>query len=197
MASNAAGSYASAVPAGRGDSIVQTLSRTLSRRPEDLDDRYDEKDDAPISKAEDWRLMSSVREFHANDKAEGRRLGVTWNDLTIKGVSSGTAMHDNFLSQFNIPQHIKSGRGKGGLSTIVNSSSGNVRPGEMLLVLGRPGAGCTSLLKILSNRKKGYVRNVRPKTEPKLTHLGMPRSRATCGMERWTSEKLSNTAGRS
>lgn len=127
MASNAAGSYASAIPTGRGDNIVQTLSRTLSRRPEDQDERYDEKDDKPISKAEDWRLMGSVRDIHANDKAEGRRLGVTWTDLTIKGNSSGNAVHDNFLSQFNIPQQIKGARSKSGLQTIVNSSSGCVR----------------------------------------------------------------------
>lgn len=93
MASTGAGSYASAIPQGRGDSIVQTLSRTLSRQPADQEERYDEKNQTQISKAEDWRLMSSVREFHANDKAEGRRLGVTWNNLTIKGVSSGTAMY--------------------------------------------------------------------------------------------------------
>lgn len=157
MASNGAGSYAVSIPSGRGDSIVQTLSRTLSRQPEDQDPRYDEKEDRPISKAEDWRLMSSVREYRQNDKAEGRRLGITWRNVTIKGVSSGTAIHDNFMSQFNLPQQIKSGRGKIGLKTIVNSSSGSVLPGEMLLVLGRPGAGCTSLLKILSNRKKGFV----------------------------------------
>jgi ATP-binding cassette subfamily G (WHITE) protein 2 (SNQ2) len=32
-----------------------------------------------------------------------------------------------------------------------------VKPGEMLLVLGRPGAGCTTLLKMLSNRRAGYA----------------------------------------
>lgn len=156
MASNAASSYAPTIPAGHGDHIVRTLSRTFSRGTvHDQGHRYDEKDDKPVSKAEDWHLMPAVKEFHENDKAQGRRLGVTWNNLTIKGASSGAAIHDNFLSQFNIPEQIKSGRAKNELQTIVNSSSGSVRPGEMLLVLGRPGAGCTSLLKILSNRKKG------------------------------------------
>lgn len=30
-------------------------------------------------------------------------------------------------------------------------------PGEMLLVLGRPGGGCTSLLKVLANRRAGFT----------------------------------------
>jgi ABC-type multidrug transport system fused ATPase/permease subunit len=198
MASNGAGSYASAIPSGRGDSIVQTLSRTLSRRPEDQESGYDEEEDTPISKAENWRLMGAVREFHANDKGEGRRLGVTWNNLTIKGVRSGTAIHDNFLSQFNIPQQIKGGRAKAGTATIVNSSSGSVRPGQMLLVLGRPGAGCTSLLKVLGNRKKGYIQ-IQPcgfKAYP-LTGTGTQRLQATCTTAIWISRRPSSIVGRS
>jgi ABC-type multidrug transport system ATPase subunit len=31
-----------------------------------------------------------------------------------------------------------------------------VKPGEMLLVLARPGGGSTSLLRILSNHRAGY-----------------------------------------
>lgn len=140
--------------------------------------------------------MKTVREMHGNDKAEGRRLGLTWNNLTIKGVSSGAVMHDNFFSQYNIPQQIKSGRSKGSLKTIVNSSSGSVRPGEMLLVLGRPGAGCTSLLKILSNRKKGSVVFYRIHVNSELTMSDMLRSRAMYGMVQWINKKRSNIAAR-
>lgn len=42
------------------------------------------------------------------------------------------------------------------MRSILSDSHGCVRPGEMLLVLGRPGSGCTTLLKLLSNRRKGY-----------------------------------------
>ena len=34
--------------------------------------------------------------------------------------------------------------------------TGQVKPGEMLLVLGRPGAGCTSLLRVLSNHRESF-----------------------------------------
>ncbi|KAG7153225.1 ABC multidrug transporter atrB like protein [Verticillium longisporum] len=40
--------------------------------------------------------------------------------------------------------------------TILHQVSGQVRPGEMLLVLGRPGSGCTSLLKVISNSREEF-----------------------------------------
>lgn len=33
---------------------------------------------------------------------------------------------------------------------------GCVRPGEMLLVLGRPGSGCSTFLKVIGNQRNGY-----------------------------------------
>lgn len=39
---------------------------------------------------------------------------------------------------------------------ILSGFEGVVRPGEMLLVLGRPGSGCTSLLKVLANQRTSF-----------------------------------------
>lgn len=75
----------------------------------------------------------------------------------MRGVASGGVINENYLSQFNIPQKIKEGRGKKELKTILDDTHGCVKPGEMLLALGRPGAGCTTLLKMLSNRRNGYA----------------------------------------
>lgn len=47
---------------------------------------------------------------------------------------------------------------KGSKKTILRDQTGFVRDGEMLLVLGRPGAGCTSLLKVLSNIRGAFTR---------------------------------------
>jgi ABC-type multidrug transport system ATPase subunit len=85
-------------------------------------------------------------------------LGVTWTNLSVKGVGADAALNENVISQFNIPQKIKEGRRKSPLKTIIDNSNGCVKPGEMLLVLGRPGAGCTSLLKMLANRRLGYAK---------------------------------------
>ncbi|KAG6877004.1 hypothetical protein C0993_011112 [Termitomyces sp. T159_Od127] len=42
------------------------------------------------------------------------------------------------------------------LRNIVEGFEGVVRPGEMLLVLGRPGSGCSTFLKVLANHRGEY-----------------------------------------
>lgn len=110
-------------------------------------------------KADGWSLMPQVKQQHDREVASGfkrRELGVTWQDLTVQVVSAEAAVNENFLSQFNIPKHIQENRRKPPLRKILQNSHGCVRPGEMLLVLGRPGSGCTTLLKMLSNHQRGY-----------------------------------------
>lgn len=41
--------------------------------------------------------------------------------------------------------------------TIIHSSDGLVKPGEMCLVLGCPGAGCTTFLKAIANEREDYA----------------------------------------
>jgi len=40
---------------------------------------------------------------------------------------------------------------------ILHSSSGVLKPGEMCLVLGCPGAGCTTFLKTMANQREEYA----------------------------------------
>lgn len=109
-----------------------------------------------LENAETWPITRDVRQLDARIHAAGSRpgqLGVTWQDVTVKGVSNDAMFNDNVLSQL-IPFGKK--RGEIPDKTIIESSFGCVKPGEMLLVLGRPGAGCTSLLSILANHRLGY-----------------------------------------
>ncbi|KAK4140476.1 ABC-2 type transporter-domain-containing protein [Dichotomopilus funicola] len=85
-----------------------------------------------------------------------RRLGITWTDLTVTAVAADATIHDNFTSQYNFAQKARDSRAKPPLKTILDDSHGCVKPGEMLLVLGRPGSGCTTLLSVLANRRRGY-----------------------------------------
>ncbi|PYH97605.1 hypothetical protein BO71DRAFT_466441 [Aspergillus ellipticus CBS 707.79] len=124
-----------------------------------LDDDPPTRHDPNASRAENWALMSQVKMQNQRDMDSGlkrRELGVTWQNLSVEVVSADAAVNENFLSQFNIPQHIKEGRNKPPLRSILHNSHGCVKPGEMLLVLGRPGSGCTTLLKMLANRRLGY-----------------------------------------
>lgn len=106
-----------------------------------------------------WSLQPKVEQYQRRQEASGfrpRALGVTWQNLTVKAISSESAIHESVGSQFNIPRKIQESRRKAPLKTILDNSHGCVKPGEMLLVLGRPGSGCTTLLNLLANRRAGY-----------------------------------------
>lgn len=114
---------------------------------------------SPNRKGNDWSMMTKLQEENDRNLAAGfkkQELGVTWQNLSVQVTSSEAAVNETVLSQFNIPTKIKEGRRKLPLRTILNKSHGCVKPGEMLLVLGRPGSGCTTLLKMLANRRGGY-----------------------------------------
>jgi len=107
------------------------------------------------------------QERKANSEEEKtRHVGVVWRHLTVKGVGLGAALQptngDIFLG---LPRLIKrlltrgrngTGSGKPSIRTILDDFTGCVRPGEMLLVLGRPGSGCSTFLKALGNQRAGY-----------------------------------------
>lgn len=103
----------------------------------DEQDNIDTDTDSAKTRVEDWRLAADVKEMQGNDPAESRKLGVTWSNLNVKVVPSDALIQENFASQFNIPQKVKESRQKPELRKILDSSSGCVKPGEMLLVLGR------------------------------------------------------------
>ncbi|KAJ9110634.1 hypothetical protein QFC19_001463 [Naganishia cerealis] len=105
-------------------------------------------------------LKDEVEEMKRESDKAGypeKKLGVTWDGLTVKGKASGTVLHDTMLSLLNIPDKIKRSKNKFADKVILEDSFGCVMPGQMLLVLARPGGGATTLLRLLSNKREGFT----------------------------------------
>ncbi|KNC96342.1 uncharacterized protein SPPG_08243 [Spizellomyces punctatus DAOM BR117] len=106
-------------------------------------------------------LESSVRA--ASEQGIGRkRMGVVFKGLTVVGEGADASSISNVgdvivdglkalnpLSWFRKEQ-------KGTDFDILHELNGVVKDGEMLLVLGRPGSGCSSFLRVMANDTKTY-----------------------------------------
>jgi ABC-type ATPase with predicted acetyltransferase domain len=127
-----------------------------------------EKAAVPESISEDsqFDLESTLRGGKAADEEAGikpKHIGVIWEGLTVTGFGGVTnfvkIFPDAFISFFNVFETAMSvlGVGKKGHDVnILTDFRGVTKPGEMVLVLGRPGSGCTTFLKVIANQRFGY-----------------------------------------
>ena len=121
----------------------------------------------------EFDLGPFIREGHFDKRTEQgestKRVGVVFKDLTVKGVGSSS------VSAKTLPEAILGTFGpdlyrlicrfvpalnfdkKPPLKTLTNDFTGVARPGEMMLVLGRPGSGCTTFLKAIANKREEYA----------------------------------------
>ncbi|AEO59095.1 hypothetical protein MYCTH_2307069 [Thermothelomyces thermophilus ATCC 42464] len=93
-----------------------------------------------------------------------KHIGVYWDGLTVKGIGGQTnyvkTFPDAFIDFFDVitPVMRMLGLGKKGTeATLLNNFRGVCKPGEMVLVLGKPGSGCTTFLKTIANQRYGYT----------------------------------------
>jgi ATP-binding cassette, subfamily G (WHITE), member 2, SNQ2 len=111
-------------------------------------------------------LESTLRGYKATDEEYGirsKRIGVIWEGLTVTGQGGVTnfvrTFPDAFVSFFNVfetAKHVFGFGRKGRDCNILKDFRGVTQPGEMVLVLGRPGSGCTTFLKVIANQRFGY-----------------------------------------
>ncbi|RDW72004.1 putative ATP-binding multidrug cassette transport protein [Coleophoma crateriformis] len=122
---------------------------------------------------EGFALDSFLKDGHFEKRTSGRsakKVGVIYKNLTVEGVGAtstfvktlpsavlGTFGPDLYkiLSRF-ITFLPKPGR-PGEKRKLINDFSGVVRDGEMLLVLGRPGSGCSTFLKAITNKRESFA----------------------------------------
>ncbi|KAL4911105.1 hypothetical protein BDW74DRAFT_184620 [Aspergillus multicolor] len=149
--------------AGGGPLTDDEITHALSHRRTSSAYKGEDNDNEIV------RLVSRMfgHERKANsDEEQTRHLGVVWKNLTVKGVGLGAALQPTNADIFlGLPRMMKGllTRGRKGTSagnaplrTILDDFTGCVRPGEMLLVLGRPGSGCSTFLKTIGNQRSGY-----------------------------------------
>ncbi|GAB0138464.1 hypothetical protein EsDP_00006699 [Epichloe bromicola] len=154
------------------------LFRALSRRKTSGADGSHAEDDQESQEVE--RLMSKMfgqKRQEQSEEEQTRHSGVIFRNLTVKGVGLGADLQPTvghvFLSLprtlanlFRSFSRAKSGRGKPAVRAavakppvreLISDFNGCVRPGELLLVLGRPGSGCSTFLKAFCNQRSGFV----------------------------------------
>jgi ATP-binding cassette subfamily G (WHITE) protein 2 (PDR) len=97
------------------------------------------------------RLMSLM----GQNNVVQRRAGIVWKNLKVCGSGSAINIQKNVGSLLMAPLRIGEFFGHGTEKTILNEFDGVLRSGEMLVVLGRPGSGCSTLLKTLMGELRG------------------------------------------
>jgi ATP-binding cassette subfamily G (WHITE) protein 2 (SNQ2) len=100
-----------------------------------------------------------------SEEERTRHLGVIFKNVTVKGQALGDAIQSTMGDVFlGFPRALRGLLGRGAaeaspsMKTILNKFTGCIRPGEMLLVLGRPGAGVSTFLKVIGNQRNGFER---------------------------------------
>lgn len=147
----------------------KVLERSVSRRSRRSKSEKD-VDVERVSTRESQRfdLESTLRGQREMDMEVGirpKRIGVLWDKMTVSGLGGVRnyvkTFPDSFLAFFNVPGTIMSLLGvkrKGKEFDILKGFRGLARPGEMVLVLGKPSSGCTTFLKVIANQRFGYTK---------------------------------------
>ncbi|KAI1097337.1 ABC-2 type transporter-domain-containing protein [Jackrogersella minutella] len=148
---------------------LSRASRTRSHRVTDIEKGADATFESPESdgSVEIFDLETTLRGDLDAEREAGikpKHIGVYWDGLTVKGMGGTTNFVKTFPDAFRdfvdywTPLMKLLGRdNKGTEVTILDNFKGIVNPGEMVLVLGKPGSGCTTFLKSIANQRWGYT----------------------------------------
>lgn len=130
-----------------------------------------EKDSNTVDSSDDDGSIFDLETALRGDLDAGREVGIRpkhigayWDGLTVRGLG-GMANYvrtfpDAFTSFLDVVTPVVNLLGLGKKpteATLLDKFRGVCKPGEMVLVLGRPGSGCTTFLKAISNQRYGYT----------------------------------------
>ncbi|KAK1834136.1 ABC-2 type transporter-domain-containing protein [Podospora conica] len=145
--------------------LSRQASRTASRGGDA--EKGDPGADSSGETAEQFDLEAALRgDLDAEIEAgiRPKHIGVFWDGLTVKGMGGSTNFVKTFPDAFvDFVDYITPLRNllglqkKGVEATLLDKFRGVCKPGEMVLVLGKPGSGCTTFLKNIANQRFGYT----------------------------------------
>ena len=139
------------------NAIYRKISRRQTAATNGTAQSQPEEDDQEVHRLMS-RMFGNARQQSSNDQI--RHSGVIFRNLIVKGVGLGAALQPVVGDVFmGLPRAIRGGPGSGGkppVRDLITGFDGCVRPGELLLVLGRPGSGCTTFLKAFCNQRAGF-----------------------------------------
>lgn len=121
--------------------------------------------------ADSFELDEFIREGYFEKRKEGysaKKVGVVFKNLTVEGVGDSMqfvkTLPDAVIGSFGPDLYRLVSRflpflrfGGGKRRTLIHDFTGLVRDGEMMLVLGRPGSGCSTFLKAIANNRESYA----------------------------------------
>ncbi|KAH3677574.1 hypothetical protein WICPIJ_008954, partial [Wickerhamomyces pijperi] len=121
------------------------------------------KDEILKVDTEDFDFQRILKSYLTSANEQGihlRSTGVTFQNVTTTGVDAASSFVDTskdmLLTPVMLYKSYKEWRAKK-QRKIIQNVTGVVKPGEMCLVLGRPGAGCSSLLKTIAGEQDQFT----------------------------------------
>ncbi|KAL2429794.1 ABC multidrug transporter MDR1 [Exophiala dermatitidis] len=99
-----------------------------------------------------------------------RRSGFTFRNLTVSGKGSALVLQQTVGSIFMQPFRFREMFSHPPEKQILRQFNGNVNSGELLIVLGRPGSGCSTFLKSIC----GELQGLQISKDSSITYSGIP-----------------------
>lgn len=98
------------------------------------------------------------------------RSGFTFKNLTVSGKGSVLQLQQNVGSIFMQPFRLREAFSRPPEKQILQKFNGHVESGELLIVLGRPGSGCSTFLKTICGELQGLSLS----SDASITYSGVP-----------------------